>query len=139
MEHRLNDQSKPGILELVTGILHDATDMISKEMMAARLEMREELGKVKATAMLMGMGAVALMIGGILLALALVYLLQEFSGLELWICYAIVGALISGMGLMVLYVGKQRAAATNLVPTESIEKAKEDARWITRRVKYETR
>lgn len=139
MEHRLNDQGKPGILELVTGILHDATDMISKEMMAARLEMREELGKVKATAMLMGMGAVALMIGGILLALALVYLLQEFSGLELWICYAIVGALISGMGLMVLYVGKQRAAATNLVPTESIEKAKEDARWITRRVKYETR
>ena len=45
--------------------------------------------------MLMGMGAVALMIGGILLALTLVYLLQDFSGLDLWICYGVIGAVIS--------------------------------------------
>jgi Protein of unknown function (DUF1469). len=139
MEYKLNDAEKPGIMGLVSGILGDATDIIAKEMMSARLEMRAELEKVKSTVMLMGMAAVALMIGGILLALTLVYLLQEFSGLDLWICYGLVGALISGVGLIVLLIGKQRAAATNLVPTESIEKAKEDARWITRNVKYETR
>jgi hypothetical protein len=139
MEHRLNDASKPGIMELVSGILRDATDILAKEMMAARLEMREELEKVKSTAMLVGMAVAALMIGGILLALTLVYLLQEFSELDLWICYGVVGAFISAVGLIVLFMGKQRAAATSLVPTESIEKAKEDARWITRNVKYETR
>ena len=139
MEYKLNDAEKPGIMGLVSGILGDATDIIAKEMMSARLEMRAELDKVKSTVMLMGMAAVALMIGGILLALTLVYLLQEFSGLDLWISYGLVGALISGVGLIVLLIGKQRAAATNLVPTESIEKAKEDARWITRNVKYETR
>jgi putative superfamily III holin-X len=139
MEHRLNHENKPGIMELVSGILRDATEIISKEMMAARLEMREELEKVKSTAMLMGMGVAAVMVGSILLALTLVYLLQEFSGLDLWICYAIVGIVISGTGLIILYLGKQRAADTSLVPTESIEKAKEDARWITRSVKYETR
>ena len=139
MEHRLNDAGKPGIMELLSGILRDATDIIAKEMMAARLEMREELEKVKSTAMLVGMAVAALMIGGILLALTLVYLLQEFSGLDLWICYGVVGAFISGVGLIVLFMGKQRAAATSLVPTESIEKAKEDARWITRNVRYETR
>jgi hypothetical protein len=126
-------------MELVSGIVRDATDIISKEMMAARLEMRDELNKVKSMAVLIGIGAVALMIGGILLALTLVYLLQELSELDLWICYAIIGGLISGVGLIALLMGKQRAAATNLVPTESIEKAKEDARWITRNVKYETR
>ncbi len=139
MEHKVREAGKPGIMELVSGILRDATDIIGKEMMAARLEMREELEKVKSTALLVGVAAAALMIGGILLALTLVYLLQEFSGLDLWICYGIVGAFISGVGLIVLFMGKQRAAATNLVPTESIEKAKEDARWITRNVKYETR
>jgi len=139
MEQRLNDAGKPGIMELVSGILRDGTDIIAKEMMAARLEMREELAKVKSTAMLVGMAVAALMIGGILLALTLVYLLQEFSGLDLWICYGVVGAFFSAVGLIVLFMGKQRAAATNLVPTESIEKAKEDARWITRNVKYETR
>ena len=137
MERR--EENKPGIMELVSGILRDGTDIIAKEMKAARLEMREELDKVKSTAMLMGLGAVALMIGGILLALTLVYLMQEFSGLDLWICYGIVGGLISIIGLIVLFTGKRRAAATNLVPTESIEKAKEDARWITRNARYETR
>jgi hypothetical protein len=140
MENRLNDEAgKPGIMELVSGIVRDATDIISKEMMAARLEMRDELNKVKSMAVLIGIGAVALMIGGILLALTLVYLLQELSELDLWICYAIIGGLISGVGLIALLMGKQRAAATNLVPNESIENAKEDARWITRNVKYEMR
>lgn len=139
MEQKLNEAGKPGIMELVSGILRDATDIMAKEVMAARLEVREELEKLKSTAVLMGMGAVALMIGGILLALTLVYVLQEFSGLDLWICYGIIGALISGLGVIILLVGKQRAAATSLVPTDSIEKAKEDARWITRNVKYETR
>jgi 4-hydroxybenzoate polyprenyltransferase len=101
--------------------------------------MRDELNKVKSMAVLIGIGAVALMIGGILLALTLVYLLQELSELDLWICYAIIGGLISGVGLIALLMGKQRAAATNLVPNESIENAKEDARWITRNVKYEMR
>jgi hypothetical protein len=139
MQHISNYENKPGIMELVSGILRDASEIISKEMLAARLEMREELDKVKSTVMLMGMGAAALMIGGILLALTLVYLLQEFSGLDLWICYAIVGFVISAAGGMILYAGKRRAAETSLVPTESIEKAKEDARWITRSVKYEAR
>jgi hypothetical protein len=139
MEHRLNEIGKPGIMELVSGILRDATDIISKEMMAARLEVREELDKLKSTATLMAAGGVATLLGGILLTLMLVYLLQEFSGLDLWICYGIVGALIAAIGVGILLAGKRRAAATNLVPTESIEHAKEDARWITRNVKYETR
>jgi uncharacterized membrane protein YqjE len=139
MEHIPNYENKPGIMELVSGILRDASEIISKEVMAARLEMREELEKAKSIAVLMGAGAAMLMIGGILLALTVVYVIQEFSGLDLWICYAIVAFVVSGVGLIILFAGKRRAADTSLVPTESIEKAKEDARWITRSVKYETR
>lgn len=145
MEYRPNDgnktdiENKPGIMELVSGILRDATDIISKEMMAARLEMREELDKAKSSAVMLGVAAVALMIGSILLAFTLVYLLQELSELDLWICYAIIGASICAIGLIILYAGKRRAARTNLVPTGTIENAKEDARWVTRKVKYEAR
>jgi hypothetical protein len=131
--------NRPGIMELVSGIVRDATDIISKEMMAARLEMREELNKVKATAVLMGAGAFALVIGSILLALTLVHLLQELTGIDLWICYAIVGGVITLAGVIVLLAGKKRAARTTLVPAETIANAKEDARWVTRKVKYEAR
>jgi len=145
MDYRLNDgnktdiENKPGIMELVSGILHDASDIISKEMMAARLEIREELDKAKSSVLLLGVAAVTLMVGSILLAFTLVYLLQDLSGLDLWICYAIIGAVISAIGLIILYAGKRRAARTNLVPTGTIENAKEDARWVTRKVKYEAR
>jgi hypothetical protein len=139
MEYRPREETKPGIMELVSGILRDGTEIVAKEIMAARLEMRDELDKAKSSAVMIGTGAGALLIGGILLVFMLVYLLQELSGLDLWICYGIVGGLISLIGFIVLSVGKQRAAVTSLVPKESIEKAKEDARWITRNVKYETR
>jgi hypothetical protein len=101
--------------------------------------MRDELEKVKSTAALMGVGFVALLVGILLLALAVVYLLQEFAALDLWACYAIVGGSISLLGMIILLLGKRRAAKTSLVPTASIENAKEDARWITRKVKYEPR
>jgi putative superfamily III holin-X len=139
MEQRLDPDNRPSIMELVSGIVRDATDIVSKEMLAARLEMSQELEKVKSTALLMSLGAMALLVGSLLLALTLVYLLQDSSGLDLWVCYAIVGGAFSLIGLIILYAGKKRAAGANLVPTESIQKAKEDARWITRSVKYETR
>jgi hypothetical protein len=87
----------------------------------------------------MGVGLGALLIGVILLTLMLVYLLQEYAGLDLWACYGIVGGAITVAGLAILLFGKQRAAKTSLVPTASIENAKEDARWITRKVKYDTK
>lgn len=128
-----------GIMTLVGGIFRDASDLISKELAAAKLEMREELESVKSTVTLMGVGLVALLVGILLLALTVVYLLQEFAALDLWVCYAVVGGSISLLGIIILLFGKQRAAKTSLMPTASIENAKEDARWITRRVKYEPR
>jgi hypothetical protein len=133
-EYRTN-----GIMTLVGGIFRDASDLITKELAAAKLEMREELENVKSTAALMGVGLVALLVGILLLALTVVYLLQEFAALDLWACYAIVGGSVSLLGIIILLFGKQRAAKTSLMPTASIENAKEDARWITRRVKYEPR
>lgn len=146
MENQLHNNNplhksdgKPGIMDLVSGILRDASDIISKEVLSARMEMREELEKVKSTAILMGSAVVALLIGGILLALTAVYALAEFTGLDLWACYGVVGGTIFVLGMIILLAGKSKAAKTSLVPTESIENAKEDARWITRSVKYETR
>jgi hypothetical protein len=135
-----NEECKPGsIVSLVTGIFRDASTLITKELTAAKLELREELANAKSTAALMGVGLGALLIGVILLTLMLVYLLQEYAGLDLWACYGIVGGAITVAGLAILLFGKQRAAKTSLVPTATIENAKEDARWITRKVKYDTK
>lgn len=131
--------NKPGIPSLIGGIFQDGIDLLTKELAAARLEIREEFEKGKSAVLLMALGGGALMVGILLLCLMLVHLLQNLSGLELWICYAIVGGFLALLGIIILYLGKQRAATTSLVPTDSVQDAKEDARWITRRVKYDAR
>jgi len=134
-----HDADKPGIPSLIGGIFQDAIDLVSKELTAAKLEIREELEKTKSTVLLMAVGGAALMVGILLLCLMLVHLLQNITGFELWICHAIVGAVLALVGIILLYSAKQRAATTSLVPTDSVQGAKEDARWITRRVKYDAR
>jgi hypothetical protein len=137
--HRVEAENQPSISSLVNGILRDASELISKEIMAARLEMKEELAKAKATAVLMGMAAVCLLLGAIVLLFAVVYLLDEYTDLKLWACYAIISGVMLLAGFAILLAGKKRAQQTSLVPTTTIENAKEDARWITRSVKYETK
>jgi Putative Actinobacterial Holin-X, holin superfamily III len=138
-DYRLEKPKRPSISSLISGIFRDASDLISKEIMAARLEMREEMANAKSTAVLIGLGAACLLLGSILLAFTVVYLLDEYTELPVWACYGIVGAALSVIGFAVLFAGKRRAGKTNLVPTTTIENAKEDARWITRSVKYDTR
>ena len=136
---RLDESNQESISSLVSGILRDASELISKEIMAARLEMKEELAKLKATAMLMGIAAACLLLGAIVLLFAVVYLLDEYTDLKLWACYAIVAGALLLTGIAVLLAGKKRAEKTSIVPTAAIENAKEDARWITRSVKYEAK
>jgi uncharacterized protein YacL len=134
-----HDANKPGIPSLIGGIFQDAIDLVSKELTAAKLEIRQELEKTKSAMLLMAVGGGALMVGILLLCLMLVHLLQNITGFELWICHAIVGAVLALVGIILLYSAKQRAATTSLVPTDSVQGAKEDARWITRKVKYDAR
>jgi len=134
-----HDADKPGIPSLIGGIFQDAIDLVSKELTAAKLEIREELEKTKSAMLLIAVGGGALMVGIVLLCLMLVHLLQNITGFELWICHAIVGAVLALVGIILLYSAKQRAATTSLVPTDSVQGAKEDARWITRKVKYDAR
>jgi Putative Actinobacterial Holin-X, holin superfamily III len=141
METETHDtnNNKAGIPSLIGGIFQDGIDLLTKELAAARLEIREELEKGKSAVALMAVGGGALLLGILFLCLMLVHLLQSLSGLELWICYAIVGAVLALAGIITLYSAKQRVATTTLVPTDSVQDAKEDARWITRRVKYDAR
>jgi len=140
METETHDtNNKPGIPSLIGGIFQDCIDLLMKELAAAHLELREEFQKAKSAALLMAVGGGALMVGILLLCLMLVHLLQKLSGLELWICYAIVGGALALAGVITLYSAKQRAATISLVPADSVQGAKEDARWITRKVKYDAR
>jgi hypothetical protein len=131
--------NRPSISSLISGIIRDAATLINKEIAAARLEVREELNKARSAALLVGIAVVVLMMGAILLCLMMVHLLQTLTAYDLWICYAIVGAALVALGIMILYGAKHRVGKTRLVPARSVENTKKDARWITSRVKFDAK
>jgi len=139
MQTAPHNSDKPGIPSLVSGIFQDTINLISKELTAARLEVRDELDKTKSTVLLISLGAGALMVGSIFLGHMLAHLLQKMTGFELWACYAFIGAALVPVGIIVLYLARRRARTTSLIPKAAVENAKEDARWITRRVKSDAR
>jgi len=112
------------------GIINDARDILLKEFTMAKLEIQDELRKTKTAAISLGTGLSISAIGGLFLLLMLVHLLHALTDVPLWGCYGIVGGVLLLAGIIVLYTGKKAAEEINVVPQETVETLKENAKWI---------
>lgn len=121
---------KTGIGSLVFGIITDVRDLFVKEIAAARLELKEDLRRTTATAMLLGVGLAVAGSGSLLLATMVVYLLAAAVPLSLWMAYGLVGIGFLVLGLVMLYRVKRRAVTIDLLPRETAQAAKKDVQWI---------
>ena len=80
MQAAPHNAKRASIPSLVVGIIKDAISLVSNEVTAARLEVYDELEKVKSAVLLISLGAGALMVGSIFLGHMLVHLLLGLSG-----------------------------------------------------------
>jgi hypothetical protein len=127
--------SKPTLTELLTGLMHDAMALLRQEMALAKHELRAELWQIILAVMSLGVGGGIAAIGGLLLILMLVHLLQALTALPLWACYGIVGGLFAVVGGVLLMLGKQKLAHMHLVPQDTAETMKENVQWIKEQVR----
>jgi hypothetical protein len=127
-----NQSQQPGessLAALIGSIINDAKDLLLHEFTMAKLEVQDELNKAKAAAISLGVGAGISAVGGLLLILMFVHLLQAFTDIPLWGCYGIVGTLLLVLGIGVLLTGKKTAKEIDVVP-QTVETLKENAQWI---------
>jgi hypothetical protein len=99
----------------------------------AKHEIREDLRKTKTAMVSLGIGIGVAAIGGLLLILMLVHLLQALAGLPLWACYGIVGGLFVIVGGVLLLIAKNTIARIDVVPQQTVETMKENVQWIKER------
>lgn len=122
--------TEPSLAALIGGIINDAKDLLLHEFTMAKLEVHDELRKTKSAAISFGIGMGIAAVGGILLMLMLVHLLRALTDLPLWGCYGIVGGVLLIVGLGFLSAGKKAADEIDVVPQETVETLKENAKWI---------
>jgi apolipoprotein N-acyltransferase len=130
---------QPTITQLLTGLMHDATALLRQELALATLEVRVELLNIMRAVMSLGVGAGIAAIGGWLLILMLVHLLQALTALPLWACYDIVGSVFAGVGVVLLVLGKQKLARIHLVPQNTVETIQENVQWLKEQVTANSR
>jgi hypothetical protein len=123
--------SGPSLAALLGGIIHDAKDLLVQEVVLTKLEVQDELRKIKTAAIALGIGIGVVAVGGILLILMLVHVLAAFTEIPLWGCYGIVGSVLVGLGGVLLAAGKTKAEELDVVPRQTVETLKETAQWLT--------
>jgi len=122
--------AEPSVADLISGLVGDAQQLVRREIDLAKREVTIEIDKVKQGAVALGIGAGAAIIGALLLAHMLVYLVQTLTDLPLWVSYLIVGALFAIGGGVALMQGLKRIKEVDPVPRETIESVRKDVQWI---------
>jgi len=124
------DNSNPTLAQLMRGLVDDVTLLMRQELALAKHEMREEVGKTKTALVSLGAGIGIVAVGGLLLIVMLVHLLNALTEWPLWICYGIVGGVCAIAGAVLLYRAKRYMSQIDMVPQQTVETMKENVRWI---------
>jgi hypothetical protein len=128
---------EPTMAQLFTGLVSDAKELLRQELALAKHEISGEFRKTTRGVISLGIGIGIAAVGGLLLILMLVHLLQALTALPLWACYAIVGGLLAIMGVVLLVIGKKRLAHIHMVTQETVETMMENTQWVKEQVTAE--
>jgi len=122
--------SEPTLAQLVSELVSDAKQLLRQEVALAKHEIQEEIRKTKVAVVSLGAGIAIAALGGLLLIIMLVHLLNALTELPLWACYGIVGGICALVGIVLLYMGKKQMARIDMVPQQTVETMRENVRWI---------
>jgi hypothetical protein len=132
MANDLHTGTEPSLTGLVTGIINDAQELLKQQVALFKQEVKDDIRKTKEAAVALSVGAGILVVGGLLLCLMLVYLLNwAVPAIPLWGCYGIIGILFAACGSALLYAGKRRLESFNPLPDQSVRALKENVQWLT--------
>jgi len=128
----LNGSSGTSMTALVGGIVADVEQLIVQQSRLARLEIRNELRRVRTGTWFLGAGLGIAWIGGLMLCLMLPYLLNWATELPLWACFGIAGAVYLFLGGGAVYAARTMFQGAATLP-ESVEALKENVTCLLRR------
>jgi hypothetical protein len=130
LEDDVQSPPEPSKTTLVKGIIADAQHLIQQQLAMFRQEIRDDLRKGKEAGLSLAAG-VGIALAGIVLVLVMLPLLLHWIApeLALWACFGIVGAVITALGGVLVFVGVKKFESFNPLSDKSIEAFKENLKW----------
>jgi uncharacterized membrane protein YqjE len=118
---------------LISGIFQDAQTLITKEIAAAKIELKQEMNKGLKAAVSLGIGAFLLVVGFVLLSLMVVFLISAYTPIPVWGSLGIVGLVYCVAGGVAVAIGKRKVTEVKPVPEDALQQTKDDVRYIAER------
>jgi hypothetical protein len=132
MANDVHTGTEPSLTSLVTGIINDVQELLKQQLSLFRQEVKDDVNRTKEAVIALSTGVGILTLGGILLSLMVVYLLNWAfpEALPLWACYGIVGGLLALGGGGLLYAGKRKLTSFNPLPDQTVGALRENVKWV---------
>jgi len=115
------------ISDVLQDILRNVQEIVRSEVRLAKTEIREEAGKAKSSAVLLGVGAVTAMFAMLFLLLTIVHALALV--MPRWTAALIVGSALAVVASVILTAGIRLVKQINPTPKRTVETIKENVEW----------
>jgi len=132
MSANLQTESGPSVAELVTGIVHDAQNLLGQQLALFKQEVREDIQKARDAALSLALASGLLFVGAIMLCLMCAYLLHELAEFRLWSSFAIVGGVLTLVGGVLAYIGREQLRTVHPIPEKTAKALEENLEWKTK-------
>jgi len=119
---------QPGLGDLIRSLADDLGTLLRQEIDLAKMELRRTAGRVAADSAYIGVGVAIAAVGGLCLVLAMALGLGALLG-SYWLGTLITGVVLLLVGGGFFYKGLRDLRSGGLMPTQTTESLKENARW----------
>jgi hypothetical protein len=125
-------ENETSAVGLIRQLAHEVPALLTKELALAKAEIKETVETAKAGVAAVGMGAIVMFAGLIIVLLAAVYALANI--MQPWLAALIVGAVAMVVGFIMIQSGKKQFDASNLTPERTVNSLQKDKDAIQRKV-----
>jgi len=133
MASNLQTDSGLGIGALVSGIVHDAQELLSQQLRLFKQEVREDFRKTRDAMGVLALSAGVLLVGSVVLSLMLVHLVAWLAPTwPLWVCYAIVGGGLTSLGALLAWRGVEKLRSFDPLTDQTAKALEENLEWKTK-------
>jgi hypothetical protein len=122
----------PSIADVLKGAVRDAQELVRSEIALAKAEAREEVTRMGMGAAFLAAGAVAAVVGTMLLMMTIAWAISELAAWPVWAGFAIATLVMLLAAAALAIAGKSRLTAGRRMP-RTVDTLKENMEWMRAR------